>query len=290
MKIICTLILCSLLCCFFTASAQRDTTHLPTDSTTASQQLDSMQHHKPLTESDTAISYRINRVYLKSLWTDLKYTVSRPAHWQHRDFVRLGIVVGTAGALLSVDYEVKMFMLRNHTTTMTHITNQVEPFGNAYSPYIVGGMYVAGVIAGDRKLENAGLMSAKSLLISTLIYTTTKSIVRRGRPTYFDSPVDFNRPFTMDKQHTSFPSGHMNTVTTVATALAEIYGPAHPWVPWVTYSVAIMTGATRLYQIRHWSSDVWVGASLGYFVTKSIFRHQREMEHKKALAAMAAAM
>jgi membrane-associated phospholipid phosphatase len=51
-----------------------------------------------------------------------------------------------------------------------------------------------------------------------------------------------------------------------------------------------MTGVTRLYQDRHWSSDVWVGASLGYFVTKSVFRHHRDLEHKKALKAMAAAM
>ncbi len=292
MKITFTLIFCSLIILLnITANAQNDTTHVPADSASAKQQLDSLQHNKPLTEEDTAISYRINGVYLKSIWTDLKYTVARPAHWEKRDFIRLGIVVGGAGVLMTAaDYEVKQFMLRNHTGGWNAITGQIEPFGNAYSPYLIGGMYLAGVIAKDRKLENAGLMSAKSLLISTLLYTTAKSIIRRGRPTYFDSPFDYNRPFTMNKQHTSFPSGHMNTVTTVATALAEIYGEKHPWVPWVTYSIAIATGATRMYQIRHWSSDVWVGASLGYFVTKSVFRHQREMEHKKALAARAAAM
>lgn len=272
-----------------TVTAQIDTLPVPADSASAKQQLDSLQKNKPLTEEDTAISYRVNGTYLKSIWTDFKYTVARPAHWEKRDFVRLGIVVGTAGTLMAVgDWEIKHFLLRNRTAGWTSITNQVEPFGNAYSPYLLGGLYLAGVIAKDRKLENAGLMSAKSLLISTLIYTTVKSIVRRGRPAYYDSPFEYNRPFTMDKFHTSFPSGHMNTVTTVATALAEIYGPKHPWVPWVSYTIAIATGATRMYQTRHWSSDVWIGASLGYFVTKSVFRHQREMEHKKALAARTA--
>jgi membrane-associated phospholipid phosphatase len=80
----------------------------------------------------------------------------------------------------------------------------------------------------------------------------------------------------------------MLTVTSVATALAEAYGKDHPWVPWVTYSIAGLTGVTRMYQNRHWSSDIWIGASLGYFVTKGVFKNHRQQEHKKAMAALAA--
>jgi membrane-associated phospholipid phosphatase len=284
LKILRTLTLCGVLLIELNASAQTDTTHIDyTDSTKTRQET-------VLTAADTTIRYRINGAYLGSIWSDLKYTVSRPAHWQKKDFVKLGVVLGTAGGLLAVDYEVKQLFLRNHTNFWNSVTGQIEPFGNAYSPYLVGGMYVAGVITHNRKLEHTSLITAKSLLISTLIYTFTKSVVRRGRPTYYDDPLVFNAPFSMDKYHTSFPSGHMLTVTSVATALAEAYGEEHPWVPWVTYSIAILTGTTRLYQERHWGSDVWLGASLGYFVTKGIFKRHRQLEHKKAMAALAASM
>lgn len=282
MKILKTFTLCALLFIQLRASAQTDTTITGNADSTINQTAHT------LTAADTTIRYRINGVYLGSMWSDLKYTVSRPAHWKGRDFTRLGIVLGAAGGLLAADYEVKQFFLRNHTNFWNSVTGQIEPFGNAYSPYLVGGMYLAGVIAKDRKLEHISLMTAKSLLISTLIYTFAKSVVRRGRPSYYDDPLVFNAPFSMDKYHTSFPSGHMLTVTSVATALAEAYGEDHPWVPWVTYSVAIMTGTTRLYQNRHWSSDVWLGASLGYFVTKGIYARHRKLERKKAMAAMAA--
>jgi len=280
LKILLKLMLCGMLLLQIQANAQTtDTINLHyTDSTRSTET-------RTLTAADTTIRYRINGAYLGSIWSDLKYTVSRPAHWQGKDFVRLGIVLGAAGGLMGVDYEVKQFFGRNHTNFWNSVTGQVEPFGNAYSPYLVGGMYLAGVIAKDRKLEHTSLMTAKSLLLSTLIYTFAKSVVRRGRPTYYDDPFVYNAPFSMDKYHTSFPSGHMLTVTSVATALAEAYGDEHPWVPWVTYSIAIMTGTTRLYQERHWSSDVWLGASLGYFVTKGIFKRQRELEKKKALKA-----
>jgi membrane-associated phospholipid phosphatase len=258
--------------------AQTDTTHQFTDST---------KH--TLTASDTLIRYRINATFLKSVFTDLGYTVARPAHWKGRDFAKLGGVLGGAGLLMIGDYSIKQVFQSNRQHFWTSVTNEIEPFGNAYSPYLVGGMYLAGVISGDRNLEHASLMTAKSLVISTLVYVSAKVIIRRGRPTYYDTPFSYEPPFSQDKKHTSFPSGHMLTVTSVATSLAEIYGKDHPWVPWVTYSIAGLTGVTRLYQNRHWSSDVWIGASLGYFVTKGIYRHQRQMEHKKALKAIAMA-
>ncbi|MBO9727275.1 MAG: phosphatase PAP2 family protein [Chitinophaga sp.] len=233
--------------------------------------------------TDTLIRYRINGAYLGSIWQDLKYTVARPAHWEKRDYIRLGVITGATGILLGSDYGIKQFFIHHQSNFVTSVTDQIEPFGNAYSPYLVAGMYVAGVIAHDRNLEHGGLMAAKSLIISTVIYATIKSIVRRGRPTYYDSPFTFEPPFSKDKQHTSFPSGHSLTVMTVATAMAELYGKDHPWVPWVAYSIAGLTGITRLYENRHWSSDVLIGLSLGHFVTKSIFRHHRELEHKKAM-------
>jgi len=246
----------------------------------------------PVKATDTLIRYRINGVYLGSIWQDLKYTVSRPAHWEKRDYIRLGVVTGVTGILLAGDYGVKQFFVHHQSNFMTSVTDQIEPFGNAYSPYLVAGMYVAGVITHDRNLEHGGLMAAKSLIISTAIYATIKSIVRRGRPTYYDSPFNFDPPFSKDKQkqHTSFPSGHSLTVMTVATAMAELYGKDHPWVPWVAYGLAGLTGATRLYENRHWSSDVWIGMALGHFVTKSIFRHHRELEHKKAMKLLAVSL
>ncbi len=229
---------------------------------------------------DSAIRYRINGAYLRSIVEDLAYTASRPFHWGPKDFTRFGVVIGTAGVLMAGDYEIKQLFARNHTNFQDQVAHQIEPFGNAYSPYLIVGMYLAGVVGKQRQLEHASLMTAKSLLISTALYTFTKIVVRRQRPSFGDNPFNYNAPFTNDKQHTAFPSGHMLTVTTVATALSEIYGEDHPWVPWVAYSVAGLTGVSRLYHNRHWSSDVWIGASLGYFVTKTVFKHQRQRSKK----------
>ncbi|WP_133177763.1 phosphatase PAP2 family protein [Chitinophaga parva] len=245
---------------------------------------DTLPHGSPaITAADTTVLYRINSTYFLSIWQDLKYTVARPAHWEKKNWLQFGAVAAGTGVLLGADHSIKQFMMHNQTVTTTHITNQVEPWGNAYAPYLIGVGYLTGVVLHDRKLESGSLMAAKSLVISTAIYTAIKSVVRRGRPTYYDGNVNFRPPFSSDKYHTSFPSGHSNTVMTVATALAELYGKDYPWVPYVAYSVAGLTGITRMYENRHWSSDILVGMALGHFVTQSVFRHYREREHKLAL-------
>jgi membrane-associated phospholipid phosphatase len=248
------------------ASAQTDTTTLAKDSIAPS--------------SDTTIRYRINGKYLGSIWQDLKYTVARPAHWEKKQWVQFGVVMTTTGVLLAGDYEIKQFFNHNHASVLSQVSRRVEPFGNSYSPWLIGGLYVTSLITHNRELEHGSLMTAKSLIISTIIYSAIKSTIRRERPSYTEHPFNIDPPFSGNKKYTSFPSGHTLTVTTVATALSELYGQRYPWVPWVAYGVAGLTGISRLYDDRHWSSDVWIGASLGFFVTKSVFRHHREQEQK----------
>ncbi|MCF3111453.1 phosphatase PAP2 family protein [Niabella sp. CC-SYL272] len=230
---------------------------------------------KDSVEEDSLIRYRLNGAFLKSIFSDATYVVTRPVHWQGRDLRNLGIVMGTAGALLLADKEIKWFAQQNQHPFVNSVANIVEPFGNRYSPYIMAGMYVAGAVIKNRELKNTALLTFKSYAISTSLYLLTKSMIRRNRPAYTDHNLDFYPPFSGDRYHTSFPSGHTLTVMTLATAVSEAYGKQHRWIPWVAYSIAGLTGVSRIYHNRHWSSDVWIGASLGYFVTRSVFKNNR---------------
>ncbi|WP_245729246.1 phosphatase PAP2 family protein [Niabella drilacis] len=226
-------------------------------------------------DTDSLVQYKLNGAFFKSIFSDAEYVVTRPAHWQGRDFRNLGIVMGTTGALLLADREIKRIVQRNQHPVINSVANIVEPFGNRYSPYIMAGMYVAGAAIKDPGLKNAALLTFKSYAISTSLYLLTKSMIRRNRPAYTNNSLDFHPPFSSDRYHTSFPSGHTLTVMTLATAVSEAYGQQHRWIPWVAYSIAGLTGVSRIYHNRHWSSDVWIGASLGYFVTRSVFKNNR---------------
>ena len=136
-------------------------------------------------------------------------------------------------------------------------------------------MYVAGVVTKNRRLEHNSLIIAKSLAISTLVYMGTKAVIRRERPYRTDNSHKFTTPFSKNT-YTSFPSGHADTAFSVATGFAMQYKHIK-WVPWVAYTIAGLTSLSRVYQDRHWASDVIIGAAIGHYVTKTIIR----MDNKK---------
>ncbi len=213
---------------------------------------------------------RVNASYLKSYGSNMKQVATAPAHWEGRDWVKFAAITGTAGLLMvTLDKPVREVMLDNQNGTFTVTSKYVYPLGNRFPPLMLAGMYMTGLVTHNRRLEHASLFAAKSLVISTIVYTTTKSIIRRQRPTRTDDPLDFVAPFS-SKGYTSFPSGHANTAFSVATAFALEYKDVK-WVPWVAYSLATLTAVSRLYDDRHWASDVLIGASIGHFVTKGVY-------------------
>ena len=91
--------------------------------------------------------------------------------------------------------------------------------------------------------------------------------------------VDRTRPYG---GHHSFPSGHTATSFMTATMLHKEYGWKNPWFSIGGYTVAAVTGVSRIMNNAHWLSDVMAGAAigigsvhLGYYLTDLIFNEKR---------------
>lgn len=226
--------------------------------------------------------YRINKTYILSYFTDLPKVAVSPLRYSARDWRAVAFVTAGAGAFLLTDKSVNKLMRANQEQFYTEVAKVVEPFGNKYPPFIIGAMYLTGVVTKNRKIEHASLMTAKSLVFSTLFYVSTKQVIRRRRPLYTEDPYEFNEPFQGGREYTSFPSGHSNTIFTVATALAIEFKDTK-WVPPVAYTLATLTALSRLYDNRHWSSDVWIGAAFGHFITRAIYKVEARKKEKQML-------
>lgn len=84
---------------------------------------------------------------------------------------------------------------------------------------------------------------------------------------------------------TSFPSGHTATAFMGAELLRREYRDVSPWIGIAGYTVAAGTGFFRMYNNRHWLTDVIAGAGIGILsvqaaywlypiITKTFFRKQ----------------
>ncbi len=79
----------------------------------------------------------------------------------------------------------------------------------------------------------------------------------------------------------SFPSGHAAKAFMSATILHKEYGWRSPWFSIGGYTVAAVTGVSRIMNNRHWMSDVVAGAAigigsvhLGYYLGDLIFKEK----------------
>ena len=140
-------------------------------------------------------------------------------------------------------------------------------------------LYIVGATGGNERMAELGLHGLEALAVGGVVTYVIKGTVGRARP-YMD--VDKPRNFGLGRgfgseDYRSFPSGH--TVMAVAAA-AAVTGTTDRWWPNTTWYVgpalyggAALAGISRMYNNKHWASDVAVGAAIGTFAGLKVVRY-----------------
>ncbi|MEJ5995061.1 phosphatase PAP2 family protein [Pedobacter sp. Du54] len=68
--------------------------------------------------------------------------------------------------------------------------------------------------------------------------------------------------------YSSFPSGHTAVAFAAAELLHQEFKEHSPWIGYAGYGIAGATGVSRMYNNKHWLSDVIAGAGFGLLSTK----------------------
>jgi membrane-associated phospholipid phosphatase len=148
--------------------------------------------------------------------------------------------------------------------------------------FIGGGMYLAGRLTKDHRLADLGLHGSEALLIGEMLGGVLKGTFGRGRP--YLTPQDPNpddwqllRGFKSNDAYRSFPSGHTVAAFAagaVVTAEMSRWSPGTRWLTGsVMYGGAGLVGLSRMYNNRHWASDVIIGAAIGTFAGNKVVRY-----------------
>ena len=140
-------------------------------------------------------------------------------------------------------------------------------------------MYGAGRAFGNERMADLGLHGTEAILIGIGVTAIGKSLAGRQRP-YADveNPGNwgFGRGFGADK-YRSFPSGHSTMGFAAAAAVSsetQRWWPKSRWIigP-MMYGGAALIGASRMYDNKHWASDVVTGAAIGTFAGLKVVKY-----------------
>ena len=121
----------------------------------------------------------------------------------------------------------------------------------------------ANIILQNNYYNETLIMALKSLVITQGITESFKQSFKRARPR--NSPFD---PFNFGIKGDSFFSGHSSG----AWAYLTVIGNRYPRIKWYAYSLAGSVSLSRIYEDAHWTSDILLGALVGFTVGRLTLR------------------
>lgn len=238
--------------------------------TTASQ-----PEHTTPKETGTAAALQPDRIsaeYAMDYLRDTGTILTSPTRWNSSDWLTAGAVLGTTAGLVFLDENIRDIAQRNQNATGRHTASVGNALGNPlFTLPPLALFYLYGHVNEDAKARRASLLAVESLAISGAFTWTLKTATQRPRPFTGANATTWDGP-GFKNTNGSFPSGHTQSAFAIASVLAEEYGN-NPVVPPVAYGLASLTGLARIYDNKHWASDVFMGAAIGYFVGKAVVRY-----------------
>lgn len=216
---------------------------------------------------------KLDLKFAKGFAVDAGKIVTSPVRWDSKDWIKAGLILGGTASLFLVDQKVKDFARSNQSPVASGFASVGNNMGTPiFILPALGAYYGYGAIADDHKARRVSLLALESFAISGIMTEGIKTLAGRHRPETGDSNMHWDGPRL---KNASFSSGHTSSVFSVATVFANEYQD-NKYVAPIAYGLASLTGLSRIYSNKHWSSDVFFGGALGYFVGKAVLKLHKE--------------
>lgn len=211
-------------------------------------------------------------------------TVSRALVRRSEVFTFLGF--GVAAAAIAPADERLAAWIRGSSVQGPSLNIVARVFNFAGDPgTVIAGatLYVFGAATHRRHAMDAALHIGESVLGASVITWALKTAAGRARPyvSADTNPHDLRFGRGRDGgQYQSLPSGHTTAAFAFASAMGSetaAWTPRWHWVAPAGYGAATLVALARMYDNKHWASDVVLAAGIGSATAKATvrFNHAR---------------
>lgn len=177
-------------------------------------------------------------------------------------FVTYGIMGIESDGLQNIDHNLRNHIQQPQINFRTGVDNYLQ-----FSP-------AAAVFA----LNAAGVKGENNLFDSSRIYLTS-TILMAGTVSLLKHSVGSLRPD--GSAYNSFPSGHTATAFAAAEFLHQEFKNSSHLLSYSGYLAASATGTLRMFNDKHYLSDVIAGAGIGILSTKAAYWINKKVFEKK---------
>lgn len=165
-----------------------------------------------------------------------------------------------------------------------NINTALYQIGQGFPGLLIGaGLFTYGKIHRDYRAISTANQLAESFILMGIGTQVLKRITGRQSPSEATSSGGtwhFFPSFKQFQNHTpnydAFPSGHLATLMSTITILAENY-PEKKWIKPVGYSITGLVGYAMINNKVHWVSDYPLALALGYLCAKQVVKNNRKL-------------
>ncbi|HAH31384.1 MAG TPA: hypothetical protein DCL44_03615 [Elusimicrobia bacterium] len=215
--------------------------------------------------------------YGKRLWGDIKELPSKPAGWNKTQWYLAGGALAATGAAFLVDGKIHAFYdkHRKSNKTLKEISRLTTHFGDSvYQVPLISGLWLGGRLFNSPVMTKIAADATEASVIAALMINPTLTyLTGRALPSKGENAMKF-RPFTFHRY--SFPSGHTSAAFALASVLdvdlRETFGH---WHTPIVYGIAFGVAESRLYDDKHYLSEVILGGAIGWSVGRWIASKKR---------------
>jgi membrane-associated phospholipid phosphatase len=159
------------------------------------------------------------------------------------------------------------------------VSRVVESIAQPGAFIIGGGLYGIGRLSGNERMADLGLHGSEAIIVGLLVTNAIKISAGRQRPyVNRDTPHNFGwlRGWKQE-QYRSFPSGHSLIGFAAAAAVTDETRRWWPKSAWfigpALYGGAGLVALSRMYDNKHWASDVMIGGLIGTFAGLKVVKY-----------------
>ncbi|MBU0474309.1 MAG: phosphatase PAP2 family protein [Bacteroidetes bacterium] len=193
---------------------------------------------------------------------------SAPFHWDKNDFLTLGIIAAGTLTAMQFDDSIKNEFAKINSDKNNWLMEAGRYWGEvAPSIALSGILLIHGISTNDETTKKIGFEIGQALIYSVSVTSGLKIIIGRARPYTENNSTTFS-PFSFKNDNLSLPSGHTTVAFSLSTVLAS--NTSNDGLKILAFIPAILTATSRIYQNYHWTSDVLLGAAIGYFTGKYV--------------------
>jgi membrane-associated phospholipid phosphatase len=230
-------------------------------------------------DPDTAVAVQENRYNFAQFGRETVDFFIQPIRWDGNDWLKLGAIGAGTLALMQFDQPIRNEVTKDQRYYKSVPIEAGRMWAELPPPVLIfAGLATYSLITGDMAIRKTAYELGQALLYAGAVDKLSNIAIGRAKPYMNEGPKSFYSfsasSFSFQQDHQSLPGGHCVIAFAMSTVLSRNAGPL--WLKVAAFVPAGLTFVSRVYQDRHWTSDDFLGAALGYFVaTWVVDQHER---------------